>query len=101
MTASTISRAQPAVNMAGRVCTSLSVPGWRFDRLMRAMPELCTCLKTFQVCAALVPHPCLGEQTATVAALEYAGGEVNVLAKTHLAKAVERIVYLAAHAHVE
>ena len=40
-------KATPMVNKAGRRWTSFSESGYFLYRLMRAMPELCTCLKNF------------------------------------------------------
>ena len=54
-----------------------------------------------EVRSALVPHPRLGEEPATVTGFKDAGGEVNVLAETHWGEASEFGIDGAAHAHVE
>ena len=38
----------PTVKAAGRRCTTLSDSGYFLYKLMRAIPELCTCLKNFR-----------------------------------------------------
>ena len=42
-----------------------------------------------EVGAALVPYPCLREQTATAACLEDADREIDVLTETHVGKAIQ------------
>ena len=57
--------------------------------------------KLLQICAAFVPHPCLGEQTACGSALEDADAEINILAKTHVRESVQLSVQRGLYAHVE
>ena len=51
--------------------------------------------------AALVPNPCLREQTAGRSALEDADAEVYVLAETHGRKPAQALVQLGTDTHVE
>ena len=57
--------------------------------------------KLAEVGAALVPHPCLWYQTAFIACLEYADGEVYVLAKPHSGESAQCSVHLISYSHVE
>ena len=54
-----------------------------------------------QVGAALVPHPCLGEESAAQSGFEDTYGEVDVLAEAHLRESAQLHVSVASHAHVE
>ena len=54
-----------------------------------------------EVGAPLVPHPCLGEQSACVAGLEDTDTEVDILAEAHLAEAAETFIYVTSNAHIE
>ena len=57
--------------------------------------------KLAKISTALVPHPRFGEQSAGVAALEDADGEVDVLAEAHFAESAELQIDVAPNAHVE
>ncbi len=54
-----------------------------------------------EVCAALMPNPCLGEETATGSALVDADAQVYVLTEAHGRKATQLTVETAANAKVE
>ena len=57
--------------------------------------------KLLHVRAPLVPHPCIGKQTATAPGLEYPDAEIDVLAKTHFGEASQPAVDFRPDSHVE
>lgn len=54
-----------------------------------------------KVRAPLMPDPCLGKETGLVACLYDAVGEVDILAKAHLGKTTQLLIYIVADTHVE
>src|SRR3712207_2338766 len=57
--------------------------------------------KFAEVGAALVPHPSLREEPATIACLEDTDREIDVLSKAHLAESAQTHVSITAYAHIE
>lgn len=54
-----------------------------------------------EICAALVPNPCVGEKATTCTALVDAQAQVDILAKTHGREAAQLTIEAAANAKIE
>ena len=92
----------PTVNAAGSMCTSFSDSGYFLYKLIRAIPELCTCLKNFFRSVRRLCHThASGNQAATTSGLEYPDTEIDVFAETHFRKTSQLAIYIGTYSHIE